>query len=158
MHEFFLNDAAFCEDLRQPRPPGLCWSCAGADRHLVFVPVGKDLRCLGLPSAGCPEQILLCPPCAAGYMNSFNQRLGDPYRWSEFPPEFLELMDRDRAHAGPDLFIAFGIDQIVRAGDNKKRRGRSAPRSGRGSSFACETLAEALERLRSGLWLRPSNN
>jgi hypothetical protein len=64
MHKFFLNDTAFCEELRQPRAPGRCWSCSGTDGRLLFLNVGKDLRTLELPTAGCPEQILLCPRCA----------------------------------------------------------------------------------------------
>jgi hypothetical protein len=158
MHQFFMNDAVFCEDLRQPRAPWRCWSCAGADRHLVFFYVGKDLRCLDLPSTGCPEQIPLCPTCAVEYMNAFNERAGVAERWSEFPPELLELMDRDRAQAGPNYFLACGLDQIVRPGRRQERRSPPGPLSGQGLPFACETVAEAIERLRSGWWLSRGDN
>jgi hypothetical protein len=91
-------------------------------------------------------------------MNEFNERAGVAERWSEFPPELLELMDRDRAQAGPDHFLAYGVDQIRRPGRRQERRSPPGPLSGQGVPFACETLAEALERLRSGSWLRRGDN
>jgi hypothetical protein len=75
MTRFFEDPRAFRRELHtRPDPAGRCWSCPRR-RPLVGVPARRDLETLGVPSDGCPEQIVLCPTCIVAYMNSFNGAL-----------------------------------------------------------------------------------
>jgi hypothetical protein len=95
-------------------------------------------------------------------MNAFNERAGVAKRWTELPQEWLNIIDRDRARA--DGFPEHQINQMERRCREMERLGQFSPLPAlvqlptRGPAVVCETVAEAIERLRAGWWQNLAND